>query len=92
MTAVTGKFIELDRSLDMARILYRHFMSSNPPSDGWVREFSTDIQFVRISRTQLSDDAGTWHRVSQLCVVGVLDAARAPRTGTANPAAAGRTA
>lgn len=70
--------IELDRQLDGARILYGHSMSQQPPVDGWVREFSMDNQFVRISRSELATDAGTWHRCVHLRVESMLERAKAP--------------
>lgn len=78
MSAATTKFIDLDHALDGARILFRHFMSTSAPSEGFLREFSKDEQFVRISRTNRATDAGTWHRVVHLRVEAVLDPAKAP--------------
>lgn len=78
MNAPAPKIIELDRSLDGARILYRHCMSENPPVDGFVREFSKNSQLVRISRSNRVTDAGTWHRVCHMRVEDVLDPAKAP--------------
>lgn len=80
MSAATARFIDLDRSLDGARVLYRSFFSTQAPKDGWVREFSKDGQYVRISRTQQATDAGLWHRCIQLRVEAILDAAKAPAT------------
>lgn len=78
MSAAGTKFIDLDQALDGARILYRHCMSTNPPSDGFVREFSKTAEFVRISPTSSIYDSGTWHRVAHLRVEDVLEPGRAP--------------
>lgn len=71
--------IECDKALDGARVLYRHFLSTAAPLDGWVREFSVDGEHVRISKTNKATDAGTWHRVYTMRIEGVLDPAKAPK-------------
>ena len=76
-TATTTRFIALDKARDGARVLYRHFLTQRPPAEGWVREFSTDGAYVRISPTQRPGDAGTWHRVYDLRCEGVLEQGRA---------------
>ena len=78
MSARVPVFVALDRALDGARIAYRHFLSTRPPVEGWVKEFSKDGSLVRISRTHKLKDAGTWHRVYDLRVEAVLEAAAAP--------------
>lgn len=71
MKSPTPPFIPLDRSLDGARVLWRHFLSARPPLEGWVREFSADARLVRISKTKYED--GTWHRCYDLRVEAVLE-------------------
>lgn len=78
--------IDLDRRLDGARILWRHFLSATAPRDGYVREFSVDGQFVRISTTDKKSDAGSWHRCYELRVESILEAARAPQPESVKPA------
>lgn len=83
MSTTATKFIALDRALDGARVLFRHFLSQRAPVEGWVREFSVAGDYVRISRTQRPGDAGLWHRVYDLRVEAVLEAGRAPEGDTA---------
>jgi hypothetical protein len=68
----------VDRSLEGGRILYRHFLSNRPASEGWVREFNENGSLVRISRTNKATDAGLWHRAHELRLEGVLEPAKAP--------------
>jgi hypothetical protein len=70
------KTIALDKSLDGARILVRHFLSRDA-GERWVREFSPDGEHVRMSRTQAAIDAGTWFRVFDMRVEAVLEPAKA---------------
>lgn len=78
MNPAAPKLIELNRAHDGARILYRHYLSANPPRDGFVREFSKNSELVRISRTLSIYDAGDWHRVCHLRIEDILEPALAP--------------
>ena len=78
MSARVPEFVALDRSLDGERIAYRHYLSTRAPVEGWVKEFSVDGALVRISAKEKASDAGTWHRVYDVRVEAVLDAAKAP--------------
>lgn len=78
MPTVPSPFVEFNQALDGARILYRHYLTRMPPHEGWVREFTTSGEFVRISNTQKVTDAGLWHRVYDLRCEGVLEPGRAP--------------
>lgn len=71
--------IEITPALDGARVLYRHWGTTSAPKEGFVREFSADKTLVRISPTSAPTDAGVWHRVYDLRVDAVLDAAKAPK-------------
>lgn len=74
----TTRYIALDRALDGARVLWRHFLTQRPPVEGWIREFNPDETLVRISATPRATDAGTWHRVYDLRIEAVLEPGRAP--------------
>lgn len=78
MNSTTPKFIPLDKSLDGARILWRYYLSTYPPTEGWVREFSKEDPHVRISRTNSAYDAGKWFRITDLRVEAILDEAKVP--------------
>lgn len=71
------KEIPWSRSLDGARILYRHMGSIAAPSEGWVKEFSPDGRHVRVSKTEAKTDAGTWHTTFHLKIGAILEPARA---------------
>lgn len=73
-----GKLLELTPALDGARVLYRHWRSTRPMTEGFVREFSPDKSLVRISSSKNAWDAGSWHRALELRVEAVLDDAKAP--------------
>lgn len=73
------RIIDVDQALDGARILHRHCLSNKPPLEGWVREFSRDGRYVRISKTNRLSDAGIWHDCYTLKVEAVLEAGRAPK-------------
>lgn len=75
---VSSRLVPVDRSLDGERILWRHFLCTTGPREGWVREFTADGARVRISRTDRAGDAGLWHRAYDLVCEGVLDPAKAP--------------
>jgi hypothetical protein len=75
---VSSRLVAVDRSLDGARILWRHFLSTTPAKEGWVKEFTRDGSRVRIAKTDKPADAGLWHRAYDLVCEGVLDAAKAP--------------
>lgn len=70
--------VPLNKALDGARVLYRHFLQTRAPSEGWIREISVSGSYVRISKTTKTNDVGLWHRVADLRVVEVLQEAKAP--------------
>lgn len=78
MSTRVPEFVALDRSLDGARILVRQFLSQRPGVEKWVKEFTADGVMVRLSDREKASDAGAWHRVYDLRVEAVLDAAKAP--------------
>ncbi len=71
--------VELTPAHDGARVLYRHWMSTQPPMEGFVREFSADKSLVRISRTNEETDPGQWLRSRETRVDAVLEASKAPK-------------
>jgi len=79
------KTIPIDKGLDGARVLFRHFLSTRAPREGWVREFSKDATHVRISRTNSPTDAGNWWRVYDLRVEAILEPGRAPAEKSDEP-------
>lgn len=82
-----GKIIPLDKSLDGARILARHFLSTGTPLERYVREFSPEGKHVRLARSLDPADTGTWWRIFDLRVEAVLEEKRLPQLErTAAPA------
>lgn len=77
------KVIPLDKGLDGARILVRHFLSTGSPMERWVREFSPDGNHVRLTCTQDPAERGNWWRVFDLRVEAVLEEKRAPQLASA---------
>lgn len=78
MATIAPKLRGIDRSHVGARVLVRHFLSTTPPVERWVREFDASGKHVRLAKTPEAKDAGTWARVYDLVLVAVLDAGKAP--------------
>ncbi len=78
MASPAPKLLGIDRSHDGARVLVRHFLSTVPPVERWVREFDAEGKHVRLSKTNSVTDAGTWARIYDLVLVGVLEPGKAP--------------
>jgi hypothetical protein len=65
--------------LDGARVLWRRWYdNTSVPAEGFVREFSLDRVYVRISKTDGPYDAGVWWTASLVRIVAVLDPGKAP--------------
>ncbi len=71
--------VPITPALDGARVLCRHWTSTQPPREGFIREFSPDQSLVRISKTNFPTDAGYWHRCAELRIDAVLEHAPATR-------------
>ena len=78
MATLAPKLQGIDRAHDGARVLVRHFLSTVPPVERWVREFDASGKHVRLSKTAEAKDAGTWARVYDLVLVAVLEVGKAP--------------
>lgn len=61
------------RAHDGARVLWRHWYSTNAPREGWVREVAPNGTLVRIAGTNDPEDKGQWYISKKLRVVSVLE-------------------
>jgi hypothetical protein len=60
-------------------VLVRHWQTTKPAEERWLKEFSADGLRVRL--TKKADDKrerGTWYVCRELRIEAVLDAANAP--------------
>jgi hypothetical protein len=66
---------QITRGEDGARILFRFFKTSNDSfaMEATVREFSKNLEYVRLARTAYKTDRGGWLRVADLLLVDVLE-------------------